>query len=81
MSLSVKRSDARGLKAGLHDGEELALLDAREELTFGERHILMASCMPLGRVEVMADDMVPHRRRVSSSAMMAKALLSKRPSE
>ena len=61
MSLSVKRIGARDLKAALHDGEELAFLDAREELTFGERHILMASCMPLGRVEVMADDMVPRR--------------------
>ena len=41
------------------DGGEIALLDAREELTFGQRHILMASCMPLGRIEVLADDMVP----------------------
>lgn len=61
MSGSVKRIDARGLKAALHDGGEVALLDAREELAFGERHILMASCMPLGRVEVLADDMVPRR--------------------
>ena len=61
MSETVKNIDARGLKAALHDGGEIALLDAREELTFGERHILMASCMPLGRIEVMADDMVPRR--------------------
>jgi rhodanese-related sulfurtransferase len=61
MSLSTKQINASRLKAALHDGKELALLDAREELTFGERHILMASCMPLGRVEVMADDMVPRR--------------------
>src|SRR3979411_963282 len=62
MSGSIKRIDARALKAGLHDGLEIALLDAREESTFGERHILLAACMPLGRIEVLADDMVPRRQ-------------------
>ena len=62
MSGSVKRVDARALKAALHDGVEIALLDAREEQTFGERHILMAACMPLGRIEVLADDTVPRRQ-------------------
>src|SRR5262245_11196427 len=62
MSGSIKRMDARALKAALHDGLEIALLDAREEQTFGERHILMAACMPLGRIEVLADDMVPRRQ-------------------
>ena len=62
MSGSIKRIDARALKAALHDGLEIALLDAREELTFGERHIFMAACMPLGRIEVLADDMVPRRQ-------------------
>jgi rhodanese-related sulfurtransferase len=59
---SIKRIDARALKAALHDGLEIALLDAREEQTFGERHVLMAACMPLGRIEVLADDMVPRRQ-------------------
>jgi rhodanese-related sulfurtransferase len=59
---SIKRIDARALKVALHDGLEIALLDAREEQTFGERHILMAACMPLGRIEVLADDMVPRRQ-------------------
>ena len=62
MSGSIKRIDARALKAALHDGLEITLLDAREELTFGERHIFMAACMPLGRIEVLADDMVPRRQ-------------------
>ena len=62
MSGPIKRIDVRALKAALHDGLEIALLDAREELTFGERHILMAACMPLGRIEVLADDMVPRRQ-------------------
>ncbi len=58
---SVKRITARDLKAQLHDGGELALLDAREELPFGARHHLMASCIPLSRLELMADDLVPRR--------------------
>ena len=28
---------------------EIALLDVREELSFGQAHILYASCMPLSR--------------------------------
>ena len=39
----------------------LALLDAREELPFGARHLLMASCVPLSRLELMVDDLVPRR--------------------
>src|SRR6516164_7943566 len=62
MSGPIKRIDAPAIKAALHDGFEIALLDAREELTFGARHILLAACMPLGRIEVLADDMVPRRQ-------------------
>jgi rhodanese-related sulfurtransferase len=57
----IKRIDARTLKAQLHDGGELALLDAREELPFGKRHLLMASCVPLSRLELLVDDLVPRR--------------------
>ena len=57
----IKRIDARALKAQLHDGGELALLDAREEWPFGKRHVLMASCIPLSRLELMVDDLVPRR--------------------
>jgi rhodanese-related sulfurtransferase len=61
MSGNVKRITAQELKAQLHDGGELALLDAREELLFGRRHHLMATCVPLSRLELMADDLVPRR--------------------
>ena len=61
MSEAIKRVDARELKAQLHDGGELALLDAREELLFGRRHHLMATCVPLSRLEIMIDDLVPRR--------------------
>jgi rhodanese-related sulfurtransferase len=57
----IKSIDARALKAQLHDGGELALLDAREELPFGRRHLLMASCVPLSRLELLVDDLVPRR--------------------
>ena len=57
----VKRIDARALKAQLRDGGELTLLDAREELPFGRRHILMASFVPLSRLELLVDDLVPRR--------------------
>src|SRR5580704_9282627 len=58
---TVRYIDARTLKAWLHDGGELALLDAREELPFGRRHLLMASSVPLSRLELMVDDLVPRR--------------------
>ena len=55
------RIDARTLKARLHDGGEIALLDAREEVPFDARHLLMAACVPLSRMEMLVDDMVPRR--------------------
>jgi rhodanese-related sulfurtransferase len=52
---------ARELKAQLHDGGEIALLDAREEGVFHARHLLLASCVPLSRLELLIDDLVPRR--------------------
>ena len=57
----TKRIDARALKAQLHDGGEIALLDAREEWIFGQRHLLLASSVPLSRLELLVDDLVPRR--------------------
>jgi rhodanese-related sulfurtransferase len=61
MSSPVKTIDAEGLKAALHDGGEIALLDAREEVPFDARHLLMAACVPLSRLELLADACVPRR--------------------
>jgi len=61
MSDQIKHVDARELKRLLHDGGEVALLDAREEGVFGRRHLLMASCVPLSRLELLIDDLVPAR--------------------
>ncbi|TMJ56641.1 MAG: sulfurtransferase, partial [Alphaproteobacteria bacterium] len=40
---------------------EIALLDAREEGVFARRHLLMASVVPLSRLELLIDDLVPRR--------------------
>ena len=47
MTSFARTIDAAGLKAALHDGGEIALLDAREEVPFDARHLLMAACVPL----------------------------------
>ena len=61
MTDDVKRLAAADLKRQLHDGGEIALLDAREEGVFFHRNLLMASCVPLGRLELLVDDLVPRR--------------------
>ncbi len=61
MNAPVGEIDAAGLKAMLHDGGEVALLDAREERVFAARHLLLAACVPLGRLEVTIGDCVPRR--------------------
>src|SRR4051794_7633076 len=61
MAGDVLYVSARQLKAQLHDGGEIALLDAREEGVFHARHLLLASCVPLSRLELLIDDLVPRR--------------------
>ena len=51
----------RSLKAALHDSNEIALLDAREEVPYSYRHLLMAACVPLSRLELLVDASVPRR--------------------
>jgi len=57
----MKNINAAGLKKVLRDGGEFALLDVREEVDYFPRHMLLASCVPLGRLETMIDDLVPRR--------------------
>lgn len=45
----------------LPGGEELALLDIREQGAFSESHLLFAVCMPLSRLELLIGDLVPRR--------------------
>ena len=52
---------ARDLKAMITDGGELAILDVREEGVFSRRHLLFASSLPLSRLELGIDALVPRR--------------------
>src|SRR3954449_8023778 len=61
MAGDIEYVSAGQLKAQLHDGGEVALLDAREEGVFHVRHLLLASCVPLSRLELLIDDLVPRR--------------------
>jgi rhodanese-related sulfurtransferase len=49
------------LMAMLRDGEELAVLDVREELLFSHNHLLHARCAPLSRLELKLPQLVPRR--------------------
>src|SRR5260370_1933413 len=42
-------------------GGEMAIDDAREEGSFHERHLVMARCLPLGRLELIAPGLLPRR--------------------
>ncbi|HEV2098144.1 MAG TPA: rhodanese-like domain-containing protein, partial [Stellaceae bacterium] len=42
-------------------GGEIAIVDAREEGSFHNRHLLMASCLPLSRLELIAPALLPRR--------------------
>jgi rhodanese-related sulfurtransferase len=49
------------LRARYQAGGEIAIVDAREEGSFHERHLLMASCLPLSRLELIAPRLLPRR--------------------
>jgi rhodanese-related sulfurtransferase len=53
--------DAPALKTMLSDGEELALVDLREELIFSQNHLLFARSVPLSRLELKFARLVPRR--------------------
>ena len=52
---------ARQLKALIHDGRELALLDVREAGQFGESHLLFATPLPYSRLELDINALVPRK--------------------
>src|SRR5256885_5847103 len=57
----MQRLNPAALKAMLADGEELALVDLREELTFSKNHLLFARSVPLSRLELTFAGLVPRR--------------------
>src|ERR1700736_1502584 len=52
---------AAELRKRYHADGEIAIVDAREEGSFHERHLLMASCVPLSRLELLAPGLLPRR--------------------
>jgi rhodanese-related sulfurtransferase len=52
---------AAQLRDRLRAGGELAIVDARGEGSFHDRHLLMASCLPLSRLELLAPGLLPRR--------------------
>jgi rhodanese-related sulfurtransferase len=59
--VDVARISPRELKAALADGREIAVLDVRETGVFSHGHILFAASLPLWRIEVLIDRLVPRR--------------------
>src|SRR5882757_8108129 len=49
------------VKAMLADGQELAIVDLREELIFSQSHLLFARSVPLSRLELKFAALVPRR--------------------
>lgn len=49
------------LREMMRDGAELAVLDARGEQSFSQAHLLFATCLPLGRIELDAACLLPRR--------------------
>ncbi|MBH61202.1 MAG: thiosulfate sulfurtransferase [Alphaproteobacteria bacterium] len=54
-----KSISAPDLKAIINDGEELALLDARDQGSFGNKHLFFSSCLPLSQLEMKVRNLVP----------------------
>ena len=49
------------LRDRYRSGGEIAIVDAREDGSFHARHLLMASCLPLSRLELIAPGLLPRR--------------------
>src|SRR6516225_5503405 len=61
MAKTLGSVTAAELRDRYHSGGEIAIVDAREEGSFHERHLLMASCVPLSRLELLAPGLLPRR--------------------
>jgi rhodanese-related sulfurtransferase len=61
MPMASGRITAAELRERYQAGGEIAIVDAREEGTFHERHLLMAACLPLSRLELLAPNLLPRR--------------------
>ena len=59
--IEMKTVKPQPLKAMLHDGQEMALLDVREAGQFGESHLLFATPLPYSRLEIDIGSLVPRK--------------------
>ena len=57
--VTVRPLQPAAVKAMLADGEELALIDLREELIFSQGHLLFARSVPLSRLELKFARLAP----------------------
>ena len=57
--MSKKTVTPKQLRKMLQDGEEIALIDVREQGEFSKAHLLLACCIPLSRMELLVDDLIP----------------------
>lgn len=60
-SMTDRQVTAETLKDWLTDGQEIALLDVREEEPFGRGHIFLAINVPLSRLELLIGQYVPRK--------------------
>ncbi len=60
-AVSPSRLSADELRASIDAGDELALVDVREELIFSQGHLLLARSIPLSRFELKFVPLVPRR--------------------
>ncbi|MBI1202366.1 MAG: thiosulfate sulfurtransferase [Rhodopseudomonas sp.] len=58
---NIKLISPTALRAMLDDGDELALIDLREELIYSRNHLLWARSVPLSRIELRFATLVPRR--------------------
>ena len=59
--MSFRTVDADWVRAALLDGDELALIDTREEGVYGANHVLRAVNIPISHLEIDLRRLVPNR--------------------
>ena len=57
----LKPASPAAVRAMIEDGQELALIDVREELIFSQNHLLWARNVPLSRLELRFARLVPRK--------------------
>ena len=71
--------DPHAVRAMLSDGEELALIDLREELIYSQNHLLWARSVPLSRLELNFARLVPRRGHAHRAHRRAATVSSSAP--